>query len=81
VNLLAKVLKSGGVVHIATDWDDYAEQIETVFTDWPTCDIPERSSTKYEKRGLKLKHDVHDLAYTKIERDTSQSEGVRWIAY
>jgi len=81
VNLLAKALKSGGVVHIATDWDDYAEQIDTVFKDWPTCDIPERSSTKYEKRGLKLKHDVHDLAYTKIERDTSQSEGVRWIAY
>ena len=28
LDILAKKLKTGGIVHIATDWEDYAEHIK-----------------------------------------------------
>lgn len=63
VELLAKKLRPGGVLHIATDWAPYAESITEVIQDWRTCEIPVRVETKYERRGLRLKHEVFDFAF------------------
>ncbi len=67
-------LKSGGYIHVATDWEDYAEQILQVLSDQPAlqntaADYAPRPDyrplTKFEQRGLKLGHGVWDLVFTK----------------
>ena len=74
IALLSERLKHGGYVHVATDWEDYAQQILQVLsnepqltntaTDYAQC--PEyRPSTKFEQRGLKLGHGVWDLVFKK----------------
>ena len=65
VALLARKLKLTGVLHIATDWVPYAEVIKEVMQDWVPCEIPSRVQTKYERRGLRLDHEVCDLAFKK----------------
>lgn len=71
---LCEHLKSGGYIHTATDWEDYAEQILTVFSNEPqltnsaTDYAPRpdyRPLTKFEQRGLKLGHGVWDLIFLK----------------
>jgi len=61
--LLESRLKSGGVLHIATDWAHYAESIEETLSNWTPATTPNRAQTKYERRGLRLDHEVFDLAY------------------
>jgi len=63
VNLLGKKLKSGAVLHIATDWAPYADAISEVMQSWRPCEIPDRVETKYERRGLRLDHEVFDFAF------------------
>jgi len=69
VQLLASRLKPQGVLHIATDWQDYAEHIKTVITQstaFRTADdkiVPARPMTKFENRGLRLGHNVWDLLF------------------
>lgn len=63
VVLLESQLKSGGVLHIATDWAHYAESIEETLSNWTPATAPNRAQTKYERRGLRLDHEVFDLAY------------------
>lgn len=72
VSLLATRLQSGGVLHLATDWPDYAEHMQIAVSTCPalrpidpTTLIPPRPSTKYEQRGRQLGHPVQDLAYLK----------------
>ena len=69
---LVKKLKSGGYVHVATDWQDYAEQVLAVLSAEPllqnTSDDyaprPDyRPLTKFEQRGLRLGHGVWDLVF------------------
>ena len=73
-NFLAQIaskLKSGGFIHIATDWVPYAEWIEEVFAastlfsggkverpDW-------RPQTRFEGQGLTKDHQVNDFRYFK----------------
>jgi len=76
VQLLCQKMKLGALLHLATDWENYAEHM------WDVCDIepqlenqngargftarPEwRRQTHFETRGLKLGHGVWDLRYTK----------------
>ncbi len=76
VQLLCRKIKSGGLLHLATDWENYAEHM------WDICDAepmlqnndgsrgfaarPEwRRQTHFETRGLKLGHGVWDLLYTR----------------
>jgi tRNA (guanine-N7-)-methyltransferase len=77
--LVAKLvarLKPGGYVHLATDWEPYAQQMLEVlsgerglqntsdgFAQRPAY----RPLTKFEKRGLRLGHGVWDLVFTKRE--------------
>ncbi|NWG86780.1 MAG: tRNA (guanosine(46)-N7)-methyltransferase TrmB [Hydrogenophilaceae bacterium] len=72
VALLARKLKPGGYLHLATDWQDYAEQMLQVLGNEPGlantaqdfAPKPEyRPLTKFENRGLKLGHGVWDLLF------------------
>ena len=74
--LLASKLQKNGKVYLATDWQNYAEQMLDVFSrsenfsnTSPTNDYCERMSfrplTKFEKRGHRLGHDVWDLVFIK----------------
>ena len=66
--LAARKLAPGGTFHAATDWPEYATQIEEVFS---TCAFFEKQSaerkdrpiTKFERRGLGLGHPVRDLLF------------------
>jgi len=68
--LLARKLASGGVLHAATDWVEYAEHMDTVLGAEPLLErAPSgavRPETKFERRGLKLGHEVRDLYYRRL---------------
>ena len=76
VTELAKRLKPGGFVHLATDWENYAEQMLEVLSAEAslrnTSDtndyVPRPDSrplTKFEQRGHRLGHGVWDLMFVK----------------
>lgn len=71
---LVQKIKPDGYIHVATDWQDYAEQILAVLGSEPQlantasdyADKPEyRPLTKFEQRGLNLGHGVWDLVFRK----------------
>lgn len=80
VELLSTVLKPNGILHLATDWEDYALHMAEVmqassrYTTLADDNSPYsprpafRPMTKFENRGLKLGHGVWDLLYT-LNRD------------
>ncbi len=72
VALLSERLKPGGYLHVATDWAPYAEQVLAVLAAEPRlantargyAPRPDyRPLTKFERRGLKLGHAVHDIIF------------------
>jgi len=72
VALLASRLAIGGVLHCATDWQPYAEQMLAVLSAEPLLAntaptyAPRpgyRPETKFERRGLALGHGVWDLVF------------------
>jgi tRNA (guanine-N7-)-methyltransferase len=72
VALLASRLTPGGVLHCATDWQPYAEQMLEVLSAEPLLENtaagyaprPDyRPLTKFEARGLRLGHGVWDLVF------------------
>jgi tRNA (guanine-N7-)-methyltransferase len=74
VRRLANKLKPGGYLHLATDWEDYAEQMLAVLsaehrlvnTTRGYAPRPDyRPLTKFEQRGLRLGHAVRDLVFRK----------------
>jgi tRNA (guanine-N7-)-methyltransferase len=74
IELLMSRIASGGYLHCATDWQDYAEQMLAVLSAEPTLQntaenyAPRpayRPVTKFENRGLKLGHGVWDLVFAK----------------
>ena len=77
VELIASRLRAGGVLRLATDWEEYALQMlevlsaaKTLFANLsPTGDwMPrpeERAPTRFEKRGARLGHGVWDLAFSR----------------
>jgi tRNA (guanine-N7-)-methyltransferase len=76
VRLVAERLAPGGVVHFATDWLPYAEQMLQVLGDEPALEntaagYAERPAyrplTRFEERGVRLGHDVRDLLFRKRE--------------
>ena len=75
LDILTKKLKIGGIVHIATDWEDYAEHImktleshqhfKNTLGDHIYSPRPKhRPLTKFENRGQKLGHGVWDIIFT-----------------
>ena len=75
VALLTEKLKPGGILHLATDWKPYAEQMleileqskglvnENGSNNYWEC--PKRPETKFERRGKRLGYDVWDLLFSK----------------
>ena len=72
--LAASRLAPGGHLHVATDWQEYAEHVLEVLSAVPrlrnTAEgfAPRpaaRPETKFERRGLKLGHGVWDLLFTR----------------
>jgi len=69
-SLVAGKLRGGGIVHAATDWPDYAEQIAAVFSANSSFVKSEggfasRPATKFEKRGRRLGNPVRDLVFVR----------------
>lgn len=71
LSLIAPKIKSGGFIHIATDWLPYAQVIEEVFA---ASDLfsggvvprPEwRPLTRFEGQGITKDHQVTDLRYVR----------------
>jgi tRNA (guanine-N7-)-methyltransferase len=73
---LVSKLKPGGILHLATDWEDYARQMMDVLGaaeelsntsgDGQFADRPQhRPLTKFEKRGELLGHGVWDLVFSR----------------
>jgi len=72
--LAASRIAPGGYLHVATDWQEYAEHVLEVlratlslantaadFAPRPAT----RPETKFERRGLKLGHGVWDIVFTR----------------
>ena len=77
ISHLMPKIASGGILHLATDWQDYAEQMLEVmeaeqafsnvagqgrYSERPAW----RPETKFERRGHRLGHGVWDLIYKKV---------------
>ena len=67
-------LKSGGYIHLATDWEEYAAQMLDVLRAFPGLENTAegyaptpayRPETKFEARGKRLGHGVWDLVFKK----------------
>lgn len=74
VSILCKRIKCGGYIHVATDWENYAEQIHEVLhneLELTSTDKNHRQHqkyrppTKFEQRGLHLGHNIWDLVFKK----------------
>ena len=76
--LVRQKLKVGGVLHMATDWQPYAEYMLEVMNAAPGYHnqaedgqyVPrptERPTTKFERRGERLGHGVWDLKFQRID--------------
>jgi tRNA (guanine-N7-)-methyltransferase len=77
VELVARKLQRGGILHMATDWENYAQHMLEVVSASPVfrnCAGPGRYSvkpawrpiTKFEQRGLRLGHGVWDLLFERV---------------
>ncbi|MBS0431844.1 MAG: tRNA (guanosine(46)-N7)-methyltransferase TrmB [Proteobacteria bacterium] len=75
--LLATRVKPGGLLHLATDWAEYAAQMREVLDASPAWRNrngndghaqrpPWRIATRFEQRGRKLGHGVWDLLYGRV---------------
>lgn len=75
--LVRSKLKVGGIFHLATDWEPYAEHMLEVLNVAPGLQnlsesqtwVPrpeERPVTKFERRGERLGHGVWDLKFVRL---------------
>jgi tRNA (guanine-N7-)-methyltransferase len=74
MQLVCVRLRPGGLFHMATDWEPYAEDAKAFLNSFELFEnsdsnggfVPRpdwRPTTKFERRGLKLGHGVWDLLY------------------
>ena len=81
-SLAQRVLQPGGELHLATDWESYAEHMLEVLEAHPgfsNCAGPDRfmprperrSETRFERRGRGRGHRVFDLAWRVVESEAS----------
>lgn len=74
VNRMVPKLSLGGVLHLATDWEHYAEHMQATLSDIDSlenlagvgqyAEKPDyRPNTKFEARGVNLGHGVWDLLF------------------
>ncbi|MCK5250379.1 MAG: tRNA (guanosine(46)-N7)-methyltransferase TrmB, partial [Spirochaetaceae bacterium] len=74
VEILKRALKPGAYIHVATDWEPYAEHILSVFrnadglknrfAEW--AQKPDyRPDTKFENRGIVAERTIRDIIFEK----------------
>ncbi len=74
LRLIARKLRAAGTLHIATDWQNYAEHIDDKLADSPLFHLDERREhagdrpmqrhgTRFERRGLKKGHKIWDWRF------------------
>jgi len=67
ISLIESRLKPNGIVHICTDWADYAHDIHALFKsneEFKALEkLPKRLQTKFEKKGLALGHSIYEFAF------------------
>lgn len=77
VTLLRRKLLVGGLLHLATDWEDYAQQMLAVLSSADGLENtapagqfvsrpPARPLTRFERRGHRLGHGVWDLVFRRV---------------
>lgn len=77
IELLHEKLKLNGKLHLATDWQDYAQQMLKILENTPlwqntaeknqfTPRPSTRPMTKFEKRGQQLGHRIWDLVFLRL---------------
>lgn len=78
VELLRQKLKLGGQVHLATDWQNYAEYMMEVFSNddnfnnlvghghYLKDSSQYRVTTKFERRGQRLGHRIWDMIFVRM---------------
>ena len=75
VALLVARMKKGAYLHVATDWQEYADYVLAVLKNNPLLEntasdfAPRpayRPQTKFETRGLKLGHGVWDVIFRRL---------------
>jgi len=72
VRLLRQVLRVGGVLHCATDWPHYAEQMAATLAAEPGlapagAAAAGRPETKFERRGVRAGRPIADLMFRRTE--------------
>jgi tRNA (guanine-N7-)-methyltransferase len=74
VDLLATRIRSGGTLHLATDWEDYAQHMLEVMrrsaafsntAEGFVARPAHRPPTKFEQRGQRLGHGVWDVVFVR----------------
>jgi tetratricopeptide (TPR) repeat protein len=70
--LAARKLASAGVLHAATDWPEYADQMAAVFSENHGFEKTQRGfalrpATKFESRGKRLGNPIRDLFFRRRE--------------
>jgi tRNA (guanine-N7-)-methyltransferase len=71
--LVGRALRPGGMLRLATDWEDYALQMRDVLDDAPGLErdfpgdwaprFPGRAHTAFERKGERAGRAIRDLAY------------------
>ena len=80
--MLASRLRPGGLLHLATDWEDYARHMQRVMAETSDLFVPEgpqplgmrpasRPATRFERRGERMGHRVWDLQYRRLEEEAA----------
>ncbi|MGW4274611.1 tRNA (guanosine(46)-N7)-methyltransferase TrmB [Streptomyces seoulensis] len=83
LTLAAARLRPGAIVHCATDWEPYAEQMLDVLTAHPAFENTRadggfaprpdfRPLTRFEGQGLEKGHVVNDLLFRRVPHDEQQ---------
>jgi tRNA (guanine-N7-)-methyltransferase len=86
VRELARILKDGGLLHVATDWANYAEHTLEVMAASPAFTAIEaanlcnnalafRPPTRFERRGRRLGHEVTDVYYRRGHTSGNDAAG------
>ncbi|MFE5409937.1 tRNA (guanosine(46)-N7)-methyltransferase TrmB [Microbacterium sp. NPDC056569] len=76
--IAARALKDGGMLRLATDWEDYALQMREVMSSAPDFEatfegewaprFDGRVLTAFERKGARVGRDIRDLSYRRVAR-------------
>ncbi|GAA1426104.1 tRNA (guanosine(46)-N7)-methyltransferase TrmB [Streptomyces thermospinosisporus] len=86
LSLAATRLRPGALVHLATDWEPYAEQMLEVLTAHPAYENTRadggfaprpdfRPQTRFETQGLEKGHVVNDLLFRRVQHEDQHPTG------